>query len=116
MTIESPTPRVSIGGRMYKPYWGEGSNRARNWQRYNNQEAGMKFEEGIDAYVPIVGSVREVLSVTTTKLKSTMCNMGSLTLKEFSDNAVLTRISEQSFVEGGTSNVLSIDKDIPREV
>lgn len=116
MTTESPTPRVSIGGRMYKPYWGEGSNRARNWQRYNNEEAGMKFEEGIDAYVPIVGSVREVLSVTTTKLKSTMCNMGSLTLKEFSDNAVLTRISEQSFIEGGTSNVLSIDKDIPREV
>ncbi|MDO5576874.1 MAG: IMP dehydrogenase, partial [Fibrobacter sp.] len=88
MTSESPTPRVSIGGRMYKPYWGEGSNRARNWQRYNNEVSGMKFEEGIDAYVPVVGSVRDVLSVTTAKLKSTMCNLGSLTLKEFSDNAV----------------------------
>ena len=119
MTDESPTPRVSIGGRMYKPYWGEGSNRARNWQRYNQAgdgESGLKFEEGVDAYVPIVGSVKEVLSVTVTKLKSTMCNMGSLTLREFSDNAVLTRISEQSFVEGGTSNVLSLDKDLPREV
>lgn len=119
MTIESPTPKVSIGGRMYKPYWGEGSNRARNWQRYNQgseSESGLKFEEGVDAYVPIVGSVKEVLGVTLTKVKSTMCNMGSLTLKEFSDNAVLTRISEQSFVEGGTSNVLSLDKDIPREV
>jgi IMP dehydrogenase len=118
MTAESPTPRVSIRGRMYKPYWGEGSNRARNWQRYNNgdQSSGMKFEEGVDAYVPVVGSVREVLSVTLTKLKSTMCNMGSLTLREFTDNAVLTRISEQSFVEGGTSNVVSLDKEIPREV
>ena len=117
MTTESPTPIVSIGGRMYKPYWGEGSNRARNWQRYNQSgESGMKFEEGVDAYVPIVGSVKDVLSVTVAKLKSTMCNVGSTTLKEFSDNAVLTRISEQSFVEGGTSNVLSLDKDLPREV
>ncbi len=119
MTYESPTPKVSIRGRMYKPYWGEGSNRARNWQRYNQSsdaESGLKFEEGVDAYVPIVGSLREVLSVTAAKLRSTMCNTGALTLKEFTDNAVLTRISEQSFVEGGTSNVLSLEKDLPREV
>jgi IMP dehydrogenase len=119
MTDESPTPRVAMGGRIYKPYWGEGSNRARNWQRYhqsNDADAGGKFEEGIDAYVPVLGSVRSVMSVTLAKLKSTMCNMGSLTLREFADNAVLTRISEQSFVEGGTSNVLTFDKDVPREV
>jgi IMP dehydrogenase len=119
MTNESPTPRVAIGGRMYKPYWGEGSNRARNWQRYQNEtvaEAGNKFEEGIDAYVPVLGSMREVMAVTTAKLKSTMCNMGSLDLREFTGKAVLTRISEQSFVEGGTSNVFTFDKDVPREV
>ena len=119
MTAESPTPKVSIGGRVYKPYWGEGSNRARNWQRYQtgaDKSSGLKFEEGIDAYVPIVGSVKEVLGVTSAKLKSTMCNMGSITLREFTEKAVLTRISEQSFVEGGTSNVLSLDKDLPREI
>jgi IMP dehydrogenase len=119
MTNESPTPRVAIGGRMYKPYWGEGSNRARNWQRYQNEtdaESGHKFEEGIDAYVPVLGSVREVMAVTTAKLKSTMCNIGSLTLREFAAHAVLTRISEQSFVEGGTSNVFTFDKDVPRDV
>jgi len=116
MTVESPTPRVSIGGRIYKPYWGEGSNRARNWQRYNNKSGAMKFEEGVDAYVPILGSVRESLCITLAKLRSTMCNMGSLTLREFTEKAVLTRISEQSFVESGTSNVLSLDKDLPREV
>jgi IMP dehydrogenase len=120
MANESPTPRVAIGGRMYKSYWGEGSNRARNWQRYQNEsgdvEAGNKFEEGIDAYVPVLGSVREVMAVTIAKLKSTMCNMGSLTLREFAEMAVLTRISEQSFIEGGTSNVFTFDKDIPREV
>jgi IMP dehydrogenase len=115
MTHESPTPRVSMGGRVYKPYWGEGSNRARNWQRYNTVNE-WKFEEGIDAYVPIVGSVNDVLGVTIAKLRSTMCNMGASTLREFSRNAVLTRISEQSFVEGGTSTVLSLDKDQPHEV
>jgi IMP dehydrogenase len=115
MTNESPTPRMSIGGRMYKPYWGEGSNRARNWQRYN-QAGEMKFEEGVDAYVPITGAVSDVLDVTITKLRSTMCNTGASTLREFTRNAILTRISEQTFVEGGTSNVLSLDKDIPREV
>jgi len=118
MTNESPTPRVSIGGRIYKPYWGEGSNRARNWQRYSqgSGDTGLKFEEGVDAYVPVVGNVKDVLDLTVSKIKAVMCNMGSLTVKEFADNAVLTRISEQSFVEGGTSNVLSLDKDIPRNV
>ena len=113
MTNESPTPKVSLRGRLYKPYWGEGSNRARNWQRYTNdtQIRAMKFEEGIDAYVPIVGSVHDVLDVTLDKIKSTMCNNGSLTLKEFSENALLTRISEQSFIEGGTTNVVTPDQD-----
>jgi len=115
MTHESPSPRVSIGGRMYKPYWGEGSNRARNWQRYS-QSGEMKFEEGVDAYVPIVGSVNDVLDVTIAKLRSAMCNVGASTLREFTRNAVLTRISEQTFVEGGTPNVLSLDKELPREV
>jgi IMP dehydrogenase len=117
-TNESPSPRVSINGRVYKPYWGEGSNRARNWQRYSHEaEAGqLKFEEGIDGYVPIAGGVKEVLEVTLAKLKSTMCNCGGLTLNEFYRKAVLTRISEQSYVEGGTSNILSLDKDVPEQM
>jgi IMP dehydrogenase len=118
MTFESPTPRVSLKGRMYKPYWGEGSNRARNWQRYqqDGKTTTLKFEEGVDAYVPINGPVHEVLGVTLAKLKSTLCNIGASTLREFTDRAVLTRISEQSFVESGTSNVQSFDKDLPHEV
>lgn len=112
MTNESPTPKISIRGRHYKPYWGEGSNRARNWQRYTNDnlETSMKFEEGVDAYVSVVGSVNDVLDVTLAKLRSTMCNNGSLTLNEFTRKAILTRISEQSFVEGGTSNVILPDQ------
>jgi IMP dehydrogenase len=115
MTNESPTPKVSIGGRMYKPYWGEGSNRARNWQRYamGNSE-GMKFEEGVDAYVPVVGSLSDILDVTIAKLKSTMCNAGSLSLRQFSENALLTRVSQQSFAEGGTQTVSRFDQDMPK--
>jgi len=111
MTDESPTPKVSIKGQRYKAYWGEGSNRARNWQRYNEglSTGGMKFEEGVDAYVPATGTLSETLNITLAKLKATMCNNGSLTLSEFTDKAILTRISEQSFVEGGTSNVIKLD-------
>jgi IMP dehydrogenase len=107
-TYESPTPRVSMKGRMYKPYWGEGSARATNWQRYSEEGGSgkrMKFEEGVDAYVPIVGSVNDVLDVTCAKLRSTLCNCGSLSLQEFHEKAVLTRISEQSFQEGSANNV-----------
>jgi IMP dehydrogenase len=112
MTAESPTPKVSIGNRIYKPYWGEGSNRARNWQRYSDDGAEngatdkLKFEEGVDGYVPVVGTVPEVLGVTLAKLRATMCNLGSLDLRGFTDNAVLTLVSEQSIVEGGTSNII----------
>jgi IMP dehydrogenase len=110
MTAESPTPKVSIKGRMYKPYWGEGSNRARNWQRYSEGAgAKMHFEEGIDGYVPVVGSVNEVLAVTLEKLRATMCNLGSNDLREFNRNAVLTLVSEQSIEEGGTSNIIQVD-------
>jgi IMP dehydrogenase len=112
MTAESPTPKVSIGNRIYKPYWGEGSNRARNWQRYSEEGSDasgdnkLKFEEGVDGYVPVVGTVPEVLGVTLAKLRATMCNLGSLDLRSFTDNAVLTMVSEQSIVEGGTSNII----------
>ena len=32
---ESPTNKVMVNGAYMKEYWGEGSNRARNWQRYD---------------------------------------------------------------------------------
>ena len=111
MTEESPTPKTSINGQMYKPYWGEGTRRAQNWQRYGDSgESGeMVFEEGVDAYVPLVGSVAEVMNTTLYKLKSTMVNVGADSLSEFRDRAMLTLVSEQSVVEGGTSNVFQFN-------
>ncbi len=107
MTEESPTPKTSINGQMYKPYWGEGTRRAQNWQRYGDDGSSneMVFEEGVDAYVPLVGTVAEVLKTTLYKLRSTMVNVGADSLPEFREQAVLTMVSEQSVVEAGTSSV-----------
>ncbi len=107
MTDESPTPKTSINGQMYKPYWGEGTRRAQNWQRYDDGMGSrqLMFEEGVDAYVPLVGAVSEVLETTLYKLRSTMVNVGADSLAEFREQAIMTMVSEQSVVEAGTSNV-----------
>lgn len=113
MTEESPTPRTSINGQMYKPYWGEGTTRAQNWQRYEDSMASreLMFEEGVDAYVPLVGPLAEVLQSTLYKLRSTMVNVGADSLAEFRDRAVLTLVSEQSVVEAGTSTVFQFSSN-----
>lgn len=113
MTEESPTPKTSINGQMYKPYWGEGTRRAQNWQRYADgmSTREMLFEEGVDAYVPLVGTAAEVLRTTLYKLRSTMVNVGSDSLAEFRDQAVLTLVSEQSVVESGTSTVFQFSSN-----
>ena len=111
MTEESPTPRTSINGQLYKPYWGEGTLRAQNWQRYGDDMRSRKmvFEEGVDAYVPLVGPLAEVLQITLYKLRSTMLNIGADNLQEFRRRAILTLVSAQSVVEGGTSNVFQFN-------
>ena len=111
MTEESPTPKTSINGQLYKPYWGEGTVRAQNWQRYDDGMESRKlvFEEGVDAYVPLVGPLADVLNTTLYKLRGTMVNVGSDTLSEFRDRALLTLVSEQSVVEGGTSTVFKFN-------
>ncbi len=107
MTEESPPQKTSINGQMYKPYWAEGTRRAQNWQRYGDdtQPREMLFEEGVDAYVPLVGNLAEVLEMTIYKLRSTMVNVGADSLAEFRKQAMLTLVSEQSVIEAGTPNV-----------
>lgn len=111
MCDESPTSKVMYRGRAYKPYWGEGSNRARNWQRYGQSDKQeLIFEEGIDGYVPLSGPLAEKVEVTLSKVKSTMCNCGVLSLPEFYRNARLTVVSEMTHVESGTSSVEQFDR------
>ncbi len=107
---ESPTRKVSINGTYYKEYWGEGSNRARNWQRYDLGGASkLSFEEGVDSYVPYAGPLKENVQITLYKVKSTMCNCGALSIPELQQKAKLTLVSSTSIIEGGAHDVLVKD-------
>ena len=108
---ESPTNKVSIGGTYYKEYWGEGSARARNWQRYDlGGDKKLSFEEGVDSYVPYAGTLKDNVAMTLAKVKSTMCNCGALTIPELQEKATLTLVSATSIVEGGAHDVIQKDK------
>ena len=107
---ESPTNKIIINGNYYKEYWGEGSNRARNWQRYDlGGTATFHFEEGVDSYVPYAGKLRDNLDVTLGKIKSTMCNCGVTNIRDLQQNARLTLVSSTSIVEGGAHDVIVKD-------
>lgn len=107
---ESPTNKVSIGGTYYKEYWGEGSNRARNWQRYDlGGDKKLSFEEGVDSYVPYAGKLKDNVAVTLSKVRSTMCNCGALTIEELQQKAKITLVSATSIVEGGAHDVIQKD-------
>ena len=111
---ESPSARVSIGGTYYKEYWGEGSNRARNWQRYDmGGDKKLSFEEGVDSYVPYAGSLKDNVGMTLAKVRSTMCNCASLSIPELHEKAVLTLVSATSIVEGGAHDVIRRENSNP---
>ena len=104
---ESPTNKVNINGSYMKEYWGEGSARARNWQRYDmGGDKKLSFEEGVDSYVPYAGSLKDNLGLTLSKVRSTMCNCGSLSIPEFQKKAKITLVSATSIVEGGAHDVV----------
>lgn len=104
---ESPTKKLKVGNNFVKEFWGEGSNRARNWQRYDTGgKESLVFEEGVDSYVPYAGSLRENLEKTIYKIKSTLCNCGSVTIEELQRKARITLVSATSLVEGGAHDVI----------
>ncbi len=109
---ESPTNKVLIKGSYYKEYWGEGSNRARNWQRYDlGGKSKLAFEEGVDSYVPYAGTLKDNVGASLYKIKSTMCNCGALSIKELQEKAKLTLVSSTSIVEGGAHDVIVKDRN-----
>jgi len=108
---ESPTNKVNIGGTYYKEYWGEGSSRARNWMRYDlGGDKKLSFEEGVDSYVPYAGTLKDNVALSLSKVKSTMCNCGALTIPELQQKAKLTLVSATSIVEGGAHDVIQKEK------
>ena len=85
---ESPTNKVIIGGNYFKEYWGE----------------------GVDSYVPYAGKLKDNVSLSLAKVRSTMCNCGALTIKELQQKAKLTLVSATSIVEGGAHDVIPKEK------
>lgn len=111
---ESPTRKLLVNGNYVKEYWGEGSNRARNWQRYDmgddiSGSSNLKFEEGVDSYVPYAGKLKDNLDQTLGKIKSTMCSGGVSTIKELQKNSKITLVSSTSIIEGGAHDVIVKD-------
>ncbi len=103
---ESPTNKVMVNGAYMKEYWGEGSNRARNWQRYDlGGSAKLSFEEGVDSYVTYAGSLHDNVEASLYKVKSTMCNCGVITIPDLQREAKITLVSSVSIVEGGAHDV-----------
>ncbi len=103
---ESPTPKLMVNGQYVKEYWGEGSNRARNWQRYDlGGKAKLSFEEGVDSYVTYAGSLRDNVAKSLYKVKSTMCNVGVINIPDLQREAKITLVSATSIVEGGYHDV-----------
>ncbi len=103
---ESPTPKTMVTGQYVKEYWGEGSNRARNWQRYDlGGKARLSFEEGVDSYVTYAGPLHDNVEKSLYKVKSTMCNCGAITIPELQEKAKMTLVSATSIVEGGYHDV-----------
>ena len=115
---ESPTRVLKINGSFVKEYWGEGSNRARNWQRYDLGGAAknkLTFEEGVDSYIPYAGPLKDNVAITVSKIKSTMCNCGAITIPELHQKARLTMVSAVSIKEGGAHDVTLKQVDTGRE-
>jgi len=111
---EAPGNRVSVGGSYMKEYWGEGSSRARNWQRYDlGGEGKLSFEEGVDSYVPYAGSLKDNVGMTLSKVRSTMCNCGAVTIPELQKKAKITLVSATSIVEGGAHDVVLKESQMP---
>lgn len=103
---ESPTNKLIINGNYVKEYWGEGSNRARNWQRYDlGGKSGLSFEEGVDSYVPYAGRLHDNVAMTVSKVVHTMCNCGALSIPELQQKAKLTLVSQVTIDEGSAHDV-----------
>lgn len=104
---ESPTPKIMVNGQYVKEYWGEGSNRARNWQRYDlGGQSKLSFEEGVDSYVTYAGPLHDNVEKSLYKVKSTMCNCGAVSIEELQQKAKMTLVSSTSIVEGGYHDVM----------
>ncbi len=110
---ESPTEKVQVGNRIMKPYWGEGSSRARDWKaaRY----AQNAFVEGVEGFVEYAGRLRDELPRMLAKIRAAMSSAGCATLQELHERAELELVSALSIREGKVHDIYTAhgDGDLP---
>ena len=109
---ESPGRQIRLGTNVVKEYWGEGTNRAQNWARYDAMNGQLPFEEGVDGYVPYAGALSSNLGQTLAKIKATMCNCGAINIPELRRKARLIIVSATSLREGGMHDVLQKEREL----
>jgi IMP dehydrogenase len=110
---ESPAKKMKIKGNFVKEYWGEETERARNWARYGYLKQGkLPFEEGVDAYVPYAGKLKDNIELTVSKIKATMCNCGALNIPELHRKARIALVSSLSMREGTVHDVIFKETDL----
>ncbi|MFC1697971.1 IMP dehydrogenase [Nanoarchaeota archaeon] len=104
--LESASPRRFIDGRWVKEYWGEGNDRARNWQRYYQEEGHNLFEQGVDGYVPYLGPMKGIVKQSLAKIKEIFVHSGCMNMMKFHDNAKMRLASELSIKEGDAHDMI----------
>jgi len=105
---ESPTEKLQINNRIMKPYWGEGSARAREWspQRYRHAS----FVEGVEGFVEYAGTLRENLPQLTSKVKAAMASCGCASIRELHEKAELELVSALSIREGKVHDIFQLGR------
>lgn len=104
---ESPPHLAEVRGQKVKPYWGEGSDRAKNWQRYHTGGKNeLSFEEGVDGFVPYAGTLAKNIQKTLYVMKSTMGNLGCKDIAELHEKAVIERSSQASLRESKAHDII----------
>ncbi len=100
---ESPTEKVTIHNRVMKPYWGEGSARAREWKEARYHQ--LIFVEGVEGFVQYAGKLRDNLPETLAKIKAAMSSVGAANIKELHEKAELEVVSALSIREGKAHDI-----------
>ncbi|MFC2082636.1 IMP dehydrogenase [Candidatus Bipolaricaulota bacterium] len=101
---ESPTTKLQINGRTMKPYWGEGSARAREWSTARYRHAS--FLEGVEGFVEYAGKLRDNLPQFLSKIKAAMASCGCASISELHEKAELELVSGLSIREGKAHDIL----------
>ncbi len=105
-TDESPGPLIFRNGKRYKIYRGMASFYA---MLGKEMQEGYEVEdlidmsykaEGVEAYVPYRGSVKEVLEQLISGLRSGMSYCGASNIKELQEKALFIKITHAAYLEG----------------